>query len=466
MAYKWRVAVALGLSLAACGKASQESSLNVYGGQETNEYPGVIRFLVDLDSGRFCTGVVVSETTALVAGHCIKNMTLLDQIYAERPQQSGPAIKSSKIYFWTSMGNMELLNEETIARDLAVVEFADAPFKRLGADAYVKIAPQVLSGSPLAAGTPVKMVGYGAAELGNTKGARDSEGVKRMGTNTVAEAKAGSYLIKSKISEAKEPGHAFAADGDAGAPLFDTAGNLVGIGAGSMLVDANGNATKPVEDERGYLSHSLEGAESALNAFVDLSSPESRKLLAWAAWNGRPGQGHVVIPGIEPQAEVTLSEEDVSWTRLNNKDSSGTWVAMTGGGGFAAPAQSLALQGLARGCNPPVSYEKYSSDLSAAKQFQEDWRNRRTRFHVGGASDGYDGYGLQGMISSCTQSPSYDSFNQQLQRADQIRDSWSSYSRARQSGRPAEVPENLKFIFDSPSSGMPAGDSSGFGGPW
>jgi hypothetical protein len=463
MAYTLRVAVALGLGLVACGKASQESSLNVYGGQETDKYPGVIRFLADLDSGRFCTGVVVSETTALVAGHCVKNMTLYDQIYAERPQQSGPAIRSSKIYFWTSMGNMELLNEETIARDLAVVEFLDAPFKSLGADAYVKIAPQVLSGSPLAAGTAVTMVGYGAAELGNTKGARDSEGVKRMGSNTVAEAKGGSYIIKSKISEAKAPGHAFAADGDAGAPLFDADGKLVGIGAGSMLVDASGNTTAPVEDEKGYLSHSLEGAESALNAFVDLSSPESRKLLAWAAWNGRPGQGHVVIPGIEPQAEVTLSEEDVSWTRLNNKDSSGSWVAMMGGGGFAAPAQSLALQGMAPGCNRGQSYEESRREFDNAKKFQEDWRNRRTSFHAGG---GYDGYQLQGMISSCTQGQPYETFQGQLQRADEIRDSWRTYSAARQSGRPNEVPENLQFIFGPPSSGMPNSGSSGFGGPW
>jgi hypothetical protein len=273
MSFKGCLVLGSALGLLACGASQQQaSSVNVVGGEATDQYGGVLRFLVDLDSGRFCSGIVVSPTTALVAGHCIKNMTVNEQIYAERTgaMQSGPAIRSSKIYFWNSVANLELLSEQTIARDLAVVVYDDAPFAKLGAEAFVKIAPQILDGQPLAEGASVTIVGYGAAELGSTKGARDSLGVKRKGANSIHEAKAGSYIIKSKISEAALPGHAFAADGDAGAPLFDAQGQLVGIGAGSMLVDAGFEPTPPVQDERGYLSHATEGAEHVLNAFVDL----------------------------------------------------------------------------------------------------------------------------------------------------------------------------------------------------
>jgi hypothetical protein len=399
----------------ACGKGTN-SNVNVVGGVATKEYPSVLRFLTDLESSRFCTGVVVSETTALIAGHCIKNMTVYDQIYAEGTDTlgKGAPIKSDKIYFWPALGNLELLDEREIARDLAVVVFNSAPFKsKTEADdeAYIKLAPEVHKGTRKAKGSYVSLVGYGANELGKTKGARDSLGTKRIGSNQISDLAAGYYTVRSKISEASLPDHAFAADGDAGAPLLDEKGQLIGIGAGFMLTDANGIATAPEKDENGFYLHSLKDAVYAVNSFVDLSSAESRRLLAYAAWQGRPGKGHVKIPGIQSDVEALLQDDDRYWMELNPKlpDSDkdpandlervSTWVAMTGGGAFSTTEQGLALQGLLPGqCAPsytgprtmsaadcaryggptrmgPVSQPPFNPMNAQARSIADQWRN-------------------------------------------------------------------------------------------
>ena len=406
---------AISIALAACGKGT-DSNVNIVGGVTTNNYPGVMRFLTDLESYRFCTGVVVSETTALIAGHCIKNMTVYDQIYAERTDSLGKSapIKSDKIYFWPALANLELLDEREIGRDLAVVVFNSAPFKsptEPAHEAHIKLAPEILKGTRKAKGSKVNLVGYGANELGKTKGARDSLGTKRVGSNQIADLANGYYIIRSKISEASLPNQAFAADGDAGAPLLDEQGHLIGIGGGFMLTDASGIVTAPEIDANGFTVHSTDDAVYAVNAFVDLSSEASRRLLAYAAWQGRPGKGHVKIPGIQPDAEVSLQDEDSYWMELNPKlsdspkeptddrDAVSTWVAMTGGGAFTTGEQGLSLQGnLPAECRPgytgprilsaaacasigaptskgPVQQTPFNSASSQARVMADKWKN-------------------------------------------------------------------------------------------
>lgn len=467
----------LTFALGACAKKT-DSDVNIVGGSTTTKYPGVIRFLTDLESGRFCTGVVVSETTALVAGHCIKNMTIYEQIYAERPSYlgSGGHIRSNKIYFWPALGNLELLNEKTIARDLAVVVFNDAPFKAENGDnsgLHIKIAPEILNGTRTSLNSPITMVGYGANELGKTKGARDSLGTKRVGTNEIAGLGAGFYTVKSKISEAAMPNRAFAAEGDAGAPLLDAQGQLIGIGAGFMLTDADLVVTEPETDEYGYISHSTKNAVYAFNAFVDLSSEVSRRLLAYAAWQGRPGQGHVKIPGVNPTSEVSLTDEDNYWTELNphlneslkdtakENDQLSTWIAMTGGGGFAKQNQGLALQGLSPSCSPMLA------------------------LHEGGASDNdfmefQQGLALQGLKPSCvpTSIPRNGNFEGGINQTRSLADQWRNANPAQRTAflggqpgfapgagapRPSALPQAFAPSFGGASM-LPPGNPMPFGG--
>ncbi len=328
--------------------ASDDTTVKIAGGTETNDFPGVIRFLVEKESGRFCTGVVVSDSTALLAGHCIKNSTLQNQIYAERTDRSGDPVVSKKIYFWTSVAALELLNPETIARDLAVVAFPKGTFS----GPFVKIAPSTVSGARAGEKAKVTLVGFGANELGSSAGARNSLGVKRMGHNVIHSLENGYYKVRAVIGDHAPIDNAIGATGDAGAPLLDTDGYLLGIGAGLLLtseisVGANKGSERTTDltkDPLGYPAHAVENAQYAYNSFVDLSSEASRKLLNYAAWHGRPGTGLVVIPGFEPSEDVKLTAEDQSWIALNNKKRDGEWVAMTGGGGMIASQTSLALQ--------------------------------------------------------------------------------------------------------------------------
>lgn len=358
--------VALLLLLSGACRTSQDddASVKIVGGSETQkgEYESVIRLLVDIGSARFCTGVVVSETTVLMAGHCIKNSTLAHQIYAERPSymKPGTAIKSHKIYAWSAIAGLELLNDSTIKRDLAVVTFAKSKdengfqgFK----GPYVKLSSSVLQGKRTSDKELVTMVGYGANELSNDEVVRDHMGVKRAGQNVIDGYK-GYYLIKGTVAASESKTNAVAASGDAGAPLFNKSGELIAVGAGMLLAkssmtvqqDGTSVATKIIDDASGYPMHSLDGAVYAFNSFVDLSSKESQTLMAYAVWKSKSDGVMAVIPGVNASVEPTLTEDDKVWLEPNSGERKGPWVAMTGGGKIASEGLSLARVTTSGGC--------------------------------------------------------------------------------------------------------------------
>jgi hypothetical protein len=349
-------ALSLVLSIGCKSAQRDGSETKVAGGQATQagEYENVIRFLVDVKSGRFCTGVVVSETTALLAGHCIKDSTLSHKIFAQRPayMKPGQPIQSDKIYFWGAVGGLELLNDDSIKRDLAVVAFkkSSEPDGFQGfRGPFAKLSSQTLAGQGYQ-GKDVTVVGFGASELGDSDVARDSLGIKRAGTNVIA-SYTGYYRLKRVLADKDSKTSAVAAAGDAGAPLFNKSGQLIGLGAGLMLTKSKDSAagegpkqvpTELTTDSLGYPMHALADAEQAHNAFVDLGSAESQKLLAYAVWKGKADGVPVSIDGIDPTAEPDMSDEDYSWMLPNHKDRSGSWIAMTGGGGIAEDGLALA----------------------------------------------------------------------------------------------------------------------------
>jgi hypothetical protein len=358
------VALLILLSGACRSSQSDDTEVKVVGGSETKkgEYDSVIRLLVDVGSARFCTGVVVSETTVLMAGHCIKNSTLAHQIYAERPSymKAGSAIKSHKIYAWSAIAGLELLNDKTIQRDLAIVTFPkskDANDFQGFKGPYVKIASSVLQGKRVDDKELVTIVGYGANELSNDSIVRDHMGVKRAGQNVIDSYK-GHYLIKGTVAASESKTNAVAASGDAGAPLLNKNGELIAIGAGMLLAqspmsaqqDGSAVTTKIIDDESGYPMHSLDGAVYAYNAFVDLSSKESQTLMAYAVWKSKSDGVVAIIPGVSGSVEPTLSENDKTWLQPNSGERTGPWVAMTGGGKIATEGLSLANVTTSGGC--------------------------------------------------------------------------------------------------------------------
>ena len=353
------------LAAVACsaGSGGGTSDLTIAGGKETDGYKGVIRFLTDAKvTGRFCTGVVVSDSTALIAGHCVMSLASDAYIYAERPNESTDPIKSDKVYLWLSIGGASRLDDKTIARDLAVVSFPGDPFKNYE---KVKLSESVIAGTSTQSGE-VTLVGYGSNELGNTNGARDSLGVKRVGKNSIFKADGGFYQIRSEIAKIGSEDHAIAASGDAGAPLFDALGNLIGIGAGILLKDKDNNPTKVIKDSFGYEIYDVQNAVYAYNAFVDLSSEASLKLMRYAVWQGK---GRVVIPGISVDKEVKLSSEDEIHTQLSKNAPNGEWLSMVGGGGIFRQSTALALQsfsGASCSGSPGQTYQNNSPGFASA----------------------------------------------------------------------------------------------------
>jgi hypothetical protein len=330
----------------ACKEQPQASSVKIFGGTETSDYPAVLRMLIDKTRGRFCTGIAVSESTVLMAGHCIKNETLAADggIYVDLKANLKPGITAEQmnaakknVAMWNAVGNLELLTDQAAARDLAVVWFENAPFQ-----SHVKISADALAGRSAAARTPVTLVGFGATEFGASIGALNSGGTKRAGSNTIAAVNEGLYIIKADLrSERPHADNAAQAAGDAGGPLFDDKGELIAVGTGVRLLKADGSSTGTVAGPWKYLLPNPTDAAYAENAFVSLASPEALDLLRYAVRRGAK------IDGLQGDVSPDFRPEDEIWAAPNGADKRGSWHAMCGGGVIdpqARPREAAALQ--------------------------------------------------------------------------------------------------------------------------
>ena len=329
----------LGSLVVGC-QGSSSSDLNVFNGTETTQYDGsVVRLLVDQGRRRFCTGVVVDASTALMAAHCIKSSTVETSILAElRAAKDGVGqVKAKRYYSWSAVRNMETLTDEAAARDLAVVVFDGAPFK----GPYLKLASHIAQGKSADLNSPVKIVGFGAANFGLNAGTIKGRGAQ-VGDNRISEVKKGLYILTANLSpSAPRQGNAAAAAGDAGGPLLNANGELLGIGAGIRLLKQDKvTSTGIVEDESKYAAPRPEQAAFAQNSFVDLSSETSKKLLGFAIAAEKKLGHEVKIVYVDSSSgssqtlpapkEVTFSPDDTSWLSDPNKDRSGDWVAAAG----------------------------------------------------------------------------------------------------------------------------------------
>lgn len=290
--------------------AGDQGSLKIYGGNQTKEFPEVHIFGVDGAKGHICSGVALSDTTAIMAGHCVKDPTLNDGVIALEK-----GARSEVIYTWLALKNLELMTDTTAARDLAVVVFPSGTFS----PPFGELTLQRQE-----VGTEVKIVGYGASGFdGRSVDVRKSAGLKRAGSNKISEIREGLYVLQADLNNTQAANNAAAAAGDSGGPLY-VKGRIAGLAAALYLTDANGRQTPVLQDDTGYPTPDVKGAVRAFNVFVDLSSEVSRKLLTYAVTK------RAKIPGIESHS-VQLDLTDNKWTVEAESKGSGSMVAMCGG---------------------------------------------------------------------------------------------------------------------------------------
>ena len=108
----------------ACRKGS-DSGLKVVGAQRESGYPEVKLVQTDQVQVGLCTGVAVSDTTMLMAGHCIKGGSMQHGLRA--PDTN---VAAQQVIFWNAVAERQLLSMHDAARDLTVVVFPPNSFCR------------------------------------------------------------------------------------------------------------------------------------------------------------------------------------------------------------------------------------------------------------------------------------------------------------------------------------------------
>jgi hypothetical protein len=321
----WSGVVMASFITAACRKGGSDSGLNVVGAQRENGYPEVKLVQADQVQLGLCTGVAVSDTTMLMAGHCIKSGSIEHGIRS--PDTNTPA---NQVIFWNAVAERYLLTMHDAARDLAVVVFPPnslkPPYAKVAvlSDAQGMVA--TLSRAPRL-GEQVKLVGYGATTFSaiatvqngtlGTKNSVHNQLAEFVGIdcdeNSVCDDQV--IVIESQIVSNRGNGELelsapIAASGDSGSPLFykqDGQGELVlGIGAAVAAFDNNGTLIRPAKSPSGIYQLNIAGAAKVRNLYTDLTSTASVTLMQLAVQKGAK------IPGISP-LQGGLSPLDAVW---------------------------------------------------------------------------------------------------------------------------------------------------------
>lgn len=167
----------------------------------TNEFPGVVMVVLPNNSG-LCTGSIVGPKSVLTATHCLK----ANGTYTVRSKR-GDFQTSHRVFLGN--GGVDDTN------DIGLLIFDDETLTTLGEEIY-SIA------SSANVGDAATIVGFGCNSVETGK----NSGLKRFGTNVIAEKNAFLILLTPKtntsrgiIGDANQAGTCF---GDSGGPLFVT----------------------------------------------------------------------------------------------------------------------------------------------------------------------------------------------------------------------------------------------------
>ncbi len=217
------VALSVIAVITACKIQKTDTTLKIIGGTKDNvSYPEAIKLgLMKHGLSTYCSGTIVREDLVLTAAHCI-----VDADYAFlylSDDKVGPSNETFVIFPNFRRPLTELEWDLSLNSDVAFVVFPRGSF---AGHAIGKIAPS----SPKE-GDAVHLVGYGQTEL-------KTQGIRHVGSNTVRKimpSLANSIVL---TTTAVGTSTSVSAPGDSGGPLFNSAGEIVGVTAsGGMHLD-------------------------------------------------------------------------------------------------------------------------------------------------------------------------------------------------------------------------------------
>jgi hypothetical protein len=282
-------------------------------------------FLSDKSQAGICTGVAVSHNAVLIAGHCVKDGTI---DWSVRSPDTG--VDAKKIVMWTQLINRQRMSMQDASRDLAVLVYPPNALK----PPYAVVAQSLPK-----AGTPVKVVGYGATSFDSQASLHSGQvGRKNSGTNQIKRIEYSA--CDEDISNCRERvivthagvnpdgtlSGAAAAPGDSGSPIFlmgapggEQTPTVVGIGAAVGARDRQGALLAPIQETDGegksHYKINFQGTATIENLYVDVTSPASATILQLATCFGAE------IPGYEPKSNCEkIPEEDAVWMQKPSPD--------------------------------------------------------------------------------------------------------------------------------------------------
>jgi len=258
---------------------TNDSDAKIVNGQIETGHPEVVRVLTGSSPVRVCTGVVISDTVLLMAGHCVAEKTLTEGVTVEKTNTvaaSGQKLNSKVIVGYDALRGAARLSPSSARYDLAAVVYPKGTFQ----PPYAKLAK-----APAKKGDIVQLVGYGASSFEDIAANVPLDGLKRSGTNKLIDSKDGLYFLEANIKAKGLDNNAVAAFGDSGGPVYRN-GEFIGIVAGLYFADARG-PIKVSTDASGKAVMPLAQATTAGNAIVDLQSSEAKAVID-AATLGNP----------------------------------------------------------------------------------------------------------------------------------------------------------------------------------
>lgn len=307
--------------LAGCKDQGNSSDLQIVQGSIKKHDPAILYLGVDADRNQVCSGVAVSASTALMAGHCVKDPTLANGVSYK---VNDKIYKSTRLYTWMALKNRDSLSEALAARDLAVVYFAERPF-----NAFKNLSRQSITELQ-----PVNLVGYGVTDFNPTQATRPQNPTQSHGNNVIAALSfdnEGLIWIQATNDPAKQ-NNAIAGQGDSGGPLLNNTGEVIGIAAGLYFVKGV-PASSPTSFQNQIPSKESTGWQTAVNVYANLASPAAISLMQYAV------NDLAEIPGFNKGQPTSFNQHDqafmsespdlstVGRQRLEDK-----FIALCGGG--------------------------------------------------------------------------------------------------------------------------------------
>jgi V8-like Glu-specific endopeptidase len=243
------------------GSGPNDSEVKIVGGEAARrgDFPSVVKLILDPGTEtvhpKICTGIIINHRTVLAAAHCVQTKKTDQKVSYARISVEASAtrekqeILAQRIVTFSDGISQEKIMTHSVALDLAVVDFGPKTF------ALAKY-PKISRSLPTL-GDQVTLVGFGATTFDEDND--QTIGELNTGTNSVRKynSQDGYIQLTGTLRDDGSPTGALAGPGDSGGPLFDSKGNIIGIGSG---FNVEGNTVN--------------------NYYVDLTSEEAISLIS------------------------------------------------------------------------------------------------------------------------------------------------------------------------------------------